>query len=296
MKKIVLSIILLLLTITTVQAQRLTFEPEIGFRLQHSEIGNVFQSQFVTGPAKIDSDYRKFWQISPNFSACLNTKIKSRWSFTSGFQYFNYRESIYHLENQPWPVGWKDKKLALIDRILGLKFGFRYDLFKKSEAKWGASLEMGIKYLIRQKTKFVLPEDTFASVSNGYNSNKVFFNSLEKQFPNHENGIINEYFTYLSIKPFYKINNRLNLIGSIDFNLNMDIIVISNFEAQTGHTMDVYYLSPSNQIPKNKEFSNYLMSFGYNKNSWNFSLGVQIPLIMDKAKKSKIDPAIMEGY
>jgi len=296
MKIIVICFILSILTIATVQAQRLSFEPELGFRLQHSKVENIFHSTFVGGTSSLASNYKAFWRTDPNLSICLNAKIKNRWSFTTGFQYFKYYDYIYHLENQPWPVGWKDKFLVNKDRILGLKFAFRYDLFKKTEAKWGASVEMGIKYLIRQKTKFVFSQDTFASVANGYNAQYVYFYSTERQYPFHKNGIINEYFTYLSFKPFYKINNRLKIIGSIDFNLNMDIIVLSNFDAQVGHSIGTYYSDNNTANPRTGPYSNTLMDYAWNQNSWNFSLGVQIPLIKDKVKKPKIDPALMEGY
>jgi len=296
MKKIVICIILSILTIATVQAQRLCFEPELGFRLQHSEVGNSFYSKFTNVNSTIGSDYKKFWQTDPNLAFCLNAKIKGRWSFTTGLQYFHYNQYIFRLENQPWPVGWEDKKLAVVDKILGSKFGIRYNIFKKSEAKWGAGFEVGMKYLFRQKTKFPLTEDTLPSVSNGYDAFKVFFNNSEKYFPAHRNGIISQYFMYFSLKPYYQITKKVRLISSIDFNLVKDIIIISNFEAMGGHDIDIVRVTKSPNGSGKDFYANSIQIFGRNRISWNFSLGVQIPLIKDKVKKPKIDPALMEGY
>jgi len=298
MKKIVIYIILSILTIATVQAQRLSLEPELGFRLQRSKVENIWSNSiFLNGPATSRaSDYKGFWRVDPNMALCFNTKIKGRWSITTGFQFFQYNNYIYHLENQPWPVGWDEKVLVNQDRIFGLKFGWRYNLFRKSDAKYGASLELGIKYLIRQKTMHVITEDTLPSVPNGYDASELFFYSSGKHFPSNKNGHINQYFPYFSFKPYYRINKNLNLVCSIDFNLIMDIIVISNFAAHGGQSIDINRITPSGKIPGIDLYPNHLMAFGENYNSWNFSLGVQITLIKDKVKKPIIDHAIMEGY
>lgn len=291
MKKLVIVLVLSMLT-ANIQAQSLSFEPEIGFRMQNSEVYNIWPSPFQNGTMPLSSYYKSFWDYDFNASVNFNTKIYKRWSITTGFQYFNYRNHIFKLENQPWPVGWDEKVLIDINRQLGLKIGVRYNLFRKSEAKYGASFETGIKVIINQKIKYVLTDDTLPSVPNGYDASKVFFEGPDKSFGRPNNEGPRPYFPYFSIRPYYQINKYLRLIGAVEFNLIMDIIVISNFEAYGGNSININRITPSGKIPGIDVYPNTIMEYGTNFNSWNFSIGLQIPLIKDKPKKPVYNPAL----
>ena len=296
MKKLVILLILGILT-TTVQAQRFSFEPEIGFRAQLSKVEIVFPNPFLNAPIQLSNVYKPFWRYDANFAGSFNTKLNKRWSVTTGLQYFNYRDYIYQLENQPWPVGMDSRILANINHVFGLKVGIRYNLFKESDAKFGAAIEIGARYLFLTNTSFVSPTDTFNSVPNGYGATKVFFEQIRRQ-----NGVGNleipkPYFIYLSFKPFYRISKNIKIIGSIDFNPIGDYIVINNVQASFGSSINIMHNKPNAQPNENQTFSGNKMIYGEHYLSWNFSIGLQIPLIKDKPKKPVYDPSLKnENY